>query len=200
MVFSLDVVKEYPLEFYEACEKYTYPWDFKIETVKDRLNKENETSDYFFTHDVSDINNGVKYSSYKRLPTMQEKVLGQMEIARRIRAVDEDDVARLVVERHFIRDIRGNLRKFSQQEFRCSNCNSKYRRPPLVGACLKCGGRIIFTVSEGSITKYLEPSLSLAEKFNLPPYLQQSLDLTKMMVESVFGKEKERQEGLGKWF
>ena len=200
MVFSLDIAKEYPLEFYEACEKYTYPWDFKIETVKDRLGKENETSNYFFTHETSNINNGVTYSSYKRLPTMQEKVFGQMELARKIRAVDEDDVARLVVERHFIRDIRGNLRKFSQQEFRCSNCNSKYRRPPLIGNCLKCGGKIIFTISEGSIIKYLEPSLSLAEKFNLPPYLQQSLDLTKMMIESVFGKDKEKQEGLGKWF
>ena len=123
-----------------------------------------------------------------------------MELAQKIRAVDEDDVARLVVDRHFIRDIKGNLRKFSQQEFRCSNCNSKYRRPPLIGNCLKCGGRIIFTVSEGSIIKYLEPSLSLAEKFNLSPYLHQSLDLTKMMIESIFGREKDRQEGLGKWF
>jgi DNA polymerase II large subunit len=200
MVYDMDIVKEYPLEFYRACEKYTYPWDFKIEKVRERLGKENETYDYFFTHNTSDINHGVRYSSYKKLPTMQEKVLGQMELARKIRAVDEDDVARLIIDRHFLRDIRGNLRKFSQQEFRCSNCNTKYRRPPLTGSCLKCGGRIIFTVSEGSIIKYLEPSLSLAEKFNLSPYLQQSLDLTKMMIESVFGREKEKQEGLGKWF
>jgi len=200
MVFDVDIVKEYPLEFYQACEKYTYPGDFKIEKIGDRLGKENEMYDHFFTHNTSDINEGVRCSSYKSLPTMQEKVLGQMELAQKIRAVDEDDVARLVVDRHFMRDIKGNLRKFSQQEFRCSNCNSKYRRPPLVGNCLKCGGRIIFTVSEGSIIKYLEPSLSLAEKFNLSPYLQQTLDLTKMMIESVFGREKERQEGLGKWF
>ena len=200
MVFDMDIVKEYPLEFYQACEKYTYPWDFKIEKFGDRLGKENETYDHFFTHNTSDINQGVRCSAYKKLPTMQEKVLGQMELAQKIRAVDEDDVARLIIDRHFLRDIKGNLRKFSQQEFRCSNCNSKYRRPPLTGSCLKCGGRIIFTVSEGSITKYLEPSLSLAEKFNLSPYLQQSLDLTKMMIESIFGKEEDRQEGLGKWF
>lgn len=200
MVFHMDIVKEYPLEFYKACESYKYPWDVKIEKIGDRLGKENETYNHFFTHNTSDINKGILYSSYKRLPSMKEKVFGQMELAQKIRAVDEDDVARLVIDRHFMRDIKGNLRKFSQQEFRCSNCNSKYRRPPLIGNCLKCGGRIIFTVSEGSIIKYLEPSLSLAEKFNLPPYIQQSLDLTKMMIESVFGKEKERQEGLGKWF
>ncbi len=86
------------------------------------------------------------------------------------------------------------------QKFRCVRCNSKYRRPPLVGHCLKCGGKIIFTVAKGSIVKYLEPSLDLAEKFNLPPYLRQTLELTKLRIESLFGKDKERQEGLGKWF
>ena len=69
-----------------------------------------------------------------------------------------------------------------------------------MGVCLKCGGRIVFTVAEGSVTKYLEPSLSLAERFELPAYLRQSLELTKMRIESVFGREKERQEGLGRWF
>ena len=200
MVFNMDVVKEYPLELYEAAEQYKYPWDVKIERVRDRLGKDNEDNGYMFTHNTSDLNLGVRFSAYKLLPTMEEKVLGQMELSQKIRAADEDDVARLVVDRHFLRDIKGNLRKFSQQEFRCVSCNTKYRRPPLIGNCLKCGGKIIFTVSEGSIIKYLEPSLSLAEKFNLSPYLQQTLELTKMMIESIFGREKEKQEGLGKWF
>jgi len=78
-------------------------------------------------------------------------------------------------------------------------CNEKYRRPPLVGKC-RCGGRLIFTVSEGSIIKYLEPSLSLAEKYHVPAYVRQSLELTRRHVASVFGKVKETQEGLGKWF
>ena len=123
-----------------------------------------------------------------------------MELADKIRAVDEADVARLVIEKHLIRDIRGNLRKFSMQQFRCSTCNEKYRRPPLIGKCTKCDGRIIFTISEGSIVKYLEPAISLAEKYDLPSYLKQNLELTKRGVESLFGKEKEKQEGLGRWF
>jgi len=200
MVFKMDVVDKYPLELYEAAEQYKYPWEVKIETVNDRLGKAEEYYCYEFTHDTSNLNDGVRCSAYKSIPTMQDKVLGQMRLAEKIRAVDEFDVARLVVDRHFLRDIKGNLRKFSQQQFRCVSCNEKYRRPPLIGNCLKCGGRIIFTVSEGTIIKYLEPSLSLAEKFNLPPYLRQSLDLTKMMIESVFGKDKEKQEGLVKWF
>jgi DNA polymerase II large subunit len=69
-----------------------------------------------------------------------------------------------------------------------------------VGNCLKCGGKIIFTISEGSIIKYLEPAISLADKYNLPSYLKQNLELTKRGVESLFGKEKEKQEGLTRWF
>ena len=114
--------------------------------------------------------------------------------------MDAADVAKLVIEKHLIRDIRGNLRKFSTQEFRCVKCNEKFRRPPLIGKCTKCSGRLLFTVSEGSVIKYLEPAISLAEKYRLPAYLQQSLALTKDRVEETFGKEKEKQEGLGRWF
>ena len=86
------------------------------------------------------------------------------------------------------------------QQFRCVECNEKYRRPPLVGSCLKCGGKIIFTISEGSIVKYLEPAIQLAEKFEIPEYMKQSLELTKSYIESIFGIEKEKQEVLKKWF
>ncbi len=200
MVFDLDISKRYPLEFYEACLQYKQPWDVEIEQLGKRLNKESQYENLGFTHDVEDLNSGVKCSAYKTLPSMEDKLKGQMELAEKIRAVDTEDVARLVIEKHFIRDIKGNLRKFSQQIFRCVNCNQKYRRPPLIGKCTKCGGRIIFTISEGSIIKYLEPAISLANKYDLPSYLKQSLELTKRRVEGIFGKEKEKQIALGQWF
>jgi DNA polymerase II large subunit len=131
---------------------------------------------------------------------MEEKLKGQMILAETIRAVDEQDVARLVIEKHLLRDTKGNLRKFSTQQFRCVKCNSKYRRPPLIGKCNECGGKIIFTVSHGSVVKYLGPTLSLAEKYDLKPYLRQSLELLRMRIDGVFGKEREIQEGLGRWF
>ena len=131
---------------------------------------------------------------------MQEKLSGQMQLAEKIRAVDEADVAQLVIEKHFIRDIKGNLRKFSQQQFRCVDCNFKFRRPPLVGRCTACNGKILFTISEGSIVKYLEPAISLAEHYDLSPFMKQSLELTKRRVEAIFGKDKEKQVGLGSWF
>ncbi len=200
MVFDMDVSWRYPLEFYEAAEKFKDPWEVAIPQLNKRLGTEKQYEDYGFTHSVSDINAGVLCSSYKKLPTMKEKVFGQMDIAEKVSAVNENDVARLVIERHFMRDIRGNLRKFSQQQFRCVDCNMKFRRVPLAGVCSKCHGRIIFTIAEGSIVKYIEPAMSLIEKYDLPVYLRQTLELTKTMIESVFLQDKEKQMGLGKWF
>ena len=153
-----------------------------------------------FTHDTSDFNDCVSCSTYKTLPTMADKVKHQMELVERIRATDTSDVARLILEKHFIRDMRGNLRGFSQQNFRCVGCNEIVRRPPLNGKCPKCGGKLIFTIHEGGIKKYLQASLDLAQKYNLSVYLQQHIGLTKRYIESIFGKETEKQESLAEWF
>lgn len=199
MVFDMDIVDKYPLELYEAALEYKNPWEVKVKTVKDVLRTNEENEGFKFTHNTTSINFGVMCNSYKTIPLMMDKVEGQMKLAEKIRAVDEGDVARLILERHFIRDIKGNLRKYSMQQFRCVDCNEKYRRPPLSGKC-ECGGKLIFTISQGSIVKYLEPSLFLANKYDVPLYMKQTLDLTKLRIESVFGKLKERQEGLIKWF
>ena len=200
MFFDLDVGWKYPLEFYEACSKYTNPRELKLDQISKRLGTINQYENMGYTHPVENINSGVLCSAYKSIPSMEDKLKGQMELAEKIRAVNESEVAAMVIDKHFIKDIKGNLRKFSMQQFRCVKCNKKFRRPPLMGKCDKCGGKIIFTISEGSIVKYLEPSISLANKYNVPVYLKQTLELTQRRVDDVFGKEKEKQEGLGKWF
>ncbi len=192
---------KYPLELYEFAEQGKHSSEVNVDNVKSRLKSgKNPFIGVLFTHDCYDFNNCVLNSSYKILPTMNEKVDRMMALCDKIRAVDAGDVARLVIERHFVRDIRGNLRKFSMQIFRCVNCNNKYRRPPLGGQCTKCGGRIIFTITEGSILKYMQKALDLARVYNVSPYLLESLELTEMYIQSIFGKEKEKQEALGKWF
>jgi len=200
MVHKLDISWGYPLEFYEACMEYKMPTEVKIDQLGKFLGTEKQYSGMGFTHDTSDINAGVRCSAYKTLPSMEDKLKGQMEISEKIRAVDVSDVATLVIEKHFLKDIKGNLRKFSMQKFRCSKCNEKFRRPPLSGKCTNCGGNIIFTISEGSILKYLEPSMSLAKKYKLPNYLKQSLELLKRRIDDLFGKDSEKQTGLGNWF
>lgn len=196
MIFDVDVSKKIPLELYEAAEKHLPPFEVKMEQVRNRLGTRREFVELGYTHETSDLNSGALCSSYKTLPTMQEKVNAMFNLCTKIRAVDVSDVSRLVIERHFIRDTRGNLRKFSQQGFRCSTCNDKYRRPPLTGKCLKCGGKIIFTISEGSILKYMQPALELARKYKVSSYLLESLELTEMYIHSIFGKEREKQATL----
>ena len=194
-------VGPYPLEIYELAEQGKHSSEVKIETIKTRLKERKEPfRNLFFTHDTDDINACVLNSSYKRLPTMHEKVTSQMNLCKKIRAVDASDVARLVIERHFIRDIRGNLRKFSMQEFRCVDCNEKFRRVPLRGVCTSCGGKLMFTISEGSIIKYLNHALELARSYNVSSYLLECLEITEKDIESIFGREKEKQEALNKWF
>ncbi len=200
MVQKLDVAWRYPLELYEAALEYKNPWDVPVETLAKRLGTEKQYEGFGFTHGTTNINAGVRCSAYKTLPTMEEKLKGQMDIAEKVRAVDASDVARLVIEKHLLKDTRGNMRKFTTQQFRCVKCNEKFRRPPLIGKCTKCSGKIIFTVAEGSVIKYLEPSISLANKYNVPDYVKQNLQITKLRIDSMFGKEKERQQGLGAWF
>ena len=68
------------------------------------------------------------------------------------------------------------------------------------GVCTKCGGKIIFTISEGSIKKYLDPAMELATNYNISAYTKEGMELTEMYIESIFGKELEKQVELGKWF
>ena len=200
MVFDLDIASRYPLEFYNACNEFKMPWDVDIDRVGKHLYTEKQYEKYGFTHDTTNYNAGVLCSAYKILPSMEEKLKSQMELSVKLRAVDESDVARLVIEKHFMKDLKGNLRKFSMQQFRCVKCNEKFRRPPIKGVCPNCNGKIIFTISQGSIGKYLEPSLSLARKFKVDDYLNDSVELVKEQFESIFGREKELQTGLSSWF
>ena len=197
-ILDFEYLREYPLELYRAAEKKEHSSKVKVNTVRDVLKK---GIDPFigigYTHDTTNFNEGVVCSAYKLLDNMEKKVERQMNLVDKLRSVDTKDTARLVIERHFIRDLKGNLRKFSMQGFRCVDCNEVVRRPPLSGKCPVCGGKLIFTIHEGGIKKYMEPAIKLSKEFNLSPYLQQSLVLVKGYVDSIFGKEKEKQSGLG---
>ena len=201
-ILDFELVDSYPLELYEKAENNFHSSQVFIETVKERISKGRDPyKKTGFTHRTENMNEGVNCSSYKTLPTMREKVENQMKLCERLRSVDHSDVARLIIDRHFMRDLKGNLRKFSQQNFRCGKCNTIFRRPPLNGKCPNCpNGNIIFTISYGSIIKYLEPAISLAENYSVPEYIKQDLELTKKYIESIFGKESNKQESINKWF
>jgi DNA polymerase II large subunit len=201
-------LSDYPLELYEMAERQEHSSKIVVDNVRSRLKEgKDPLINIGFTHNTDNFNEGVVNSAYKSIPTMQEKVEKQMELVKKIRAVDEADIARLIIERHFIRDIKGNFNKFTQQQFRCVDCNEIYRRPPLIGKCIRiksdgtvCNGRIIFTIAEGSIIKYLEAAIGLAKNYAVSNYVRQSIELVKLSIEAMFGKETEKQQALKQWF
>lgn len=194
--YNVDIQSFYPLEFYEAASNCKMPWEVKISRVQDVLNTEAQYEGIKFTHKSSTINTGPLVSSYKSLESMMDKMNAQLELAKKLKCVDEDDVARLIIDKHFMKDLKGNLRKYSQQGFRCVDCNEKYRRPTLSGKCNNCNGKIILTIAEGSVKKYLEPCMELNEKFKLPEYMKQDLMLLNRRVEGLFGKPATKQVSL----
>ncbi|MHC1604976.1 MAG: DNA polymerase II large subunit [Candidatus Methanofastidiosia archaeon] len=193
---NIDISKRYPLEFYEKTQNYVYPSQIKLPTVSNRLGSEDALFDLHYTMSTRNIADGPKISTYKLLGAMSEKVKAQLELAKKIRAVDTDDTAQRVLVSHFIPDLIGNLRAFSKQIFRCVNCNAKYRRVPLSGRCARChGGRLVLTVSKGSVEKYLQTSKDIIRRYSIDPYITQRIDIIGEEIDSVF-KEKVKQMSL----
>ncbi len=201
-VHNMDIVESYPLDFYKATLRYADPKELVgiIERVEDRLESELRYCCLSFTHDTESIALGVKESKYKSLETMKDKLMAQMSLAEKIVAVDEHDVAERVLTCHFLPDIIGNLRAFTRQEFRCVNCNAKYRRLPLAGKCLKCGGKLTLTVHNSSITKYLDLSKFLCEKYEVSNYTKQRLMLIDLEIRSLFESDTRKQIRISDFF
>ncbi|MBT3464079.1 DNA polymerase II large subunit, partial [archaeon] len=199
-VFDVDTVWKYPLEFYESAMDMKQPGYIKIEQIKDRVGKPEQYEGIGFTHTVTDMSMGVRNSAYKSLPTMMEKMQGQLDLAEKIRAVNLDKVAQLIIEGHFVRDIKGNLRKFTTQTYRCTTCNTIYRRIPLSGNCSNCvKSNLVFTIAEGTIKKYLESTLNLIKYKGVSPFIRQAIELLNERIESIFGRDKTKQLGLGEF-
>jgi DNA polymerase II large subunit len=95
-----------------------------------------------------------------------------------------------------MRDISGNLRAFSTQGFSCMACNRKFRRLPLKGVCLECGGPLTLTVYRGGIQKYLAAANQLIRKYELPDYYAQRLILVQKEIDSLFEGNKPKQISL----
>ncbi|KAA0000843.1 MAG: DNA polymerase II large subunit [Thermoplasmata archaeon] len=189
---NLDVLYQYPLEFYRKTLEYPHPKELEeiMDLVASRLGTEKEYSGFGFTHDTENVAKAPKTSAYKLLNKMEDKLKAQLGLAVKLRAVDEKDVANRVIQTHFLPDLMGNLRAFTRQQFRCVKCNTKYRRVPLRGVCVKCGNSLTLTVHEKSIKKYLEPAKQLLDKFNVSDYTKQRLVLFEKFVDSIFKNDK----------
>ncbi|MFB6235043.1 MAG: LAGLIDADG family homing endonuclease [Halopenitus sp.] len=195
---NMDIVREYPLEFYEATREMADPSDVEdlVQIGEDTLGTEDEYHGFDHTHDVTDIAMGPDLSAYKTLGSMMDKMDAQLELSRTLRAVDETDVAERVIEYHFLPDLIGNLRAFARQETRCLDCGEKYRRMPLTEECRECGGRVNLTVHQGSVNKYMDTAIEVAERFDCRPYTKQRLEVLEKSLESVFEDDTNKQSGI----
>ncbi|MFH0848263.1 MAG: DNA polymerase II large subunit [archaeon] len=200
--FNMEIINRFPLEFYEQASAGADPKSMTgmVQTVAQRLDGEAGLQGIGFTHNVSSLSVGNRNSLYKELSTMLEKVEAQLELANMLVGVDAADVAKRVLSTHIMRDVTGNLKAFSTQKFRCTSCNTKFRRVPLKGTCPKCGGKISLTVYRGTIEKYIHVANDLVRKYNLGDYHEQRLRLISDEIETLFmSHEKKTQHVLAEF-
>ena len=195
---NMDIMERYPREFYEATRELTDPADVEdmMTIAESTLGTDREYTDFRHTHDTTDIAAGPDLSAYKTLGSMEEKMDAQLALSRKLRAVVEADVAERIIEYHFLPDLIGNLRAFSRQEVRCLDCGEKYRRMPLTGDCRECGGRVNLTVHEGSVNKYIDTAIRVADEFGAREYTKQRLQILETKIESVFENDHNKQSGI----
>ncbi len=189
---NVDCLREYPLEFYEAAMNMSNAKDVEkiMDLVGGRIGTNNQYENFGFTHDTADINDGPLKSAYTTLESMSDKMMAQLELGKKIRAVDEKDEASKVIDKHFMPDMAGNLRSFSAQTFRCTACNEKYRRMPMSGVCTKCGHELNLTVYEKSVRKYLGISQNVCEKYGMSDYTRERVEILSMSMDSLFNNDK----------
>ncbi len=195
---NIDALFGYPRAFFEATRDNPSPKDVEdlLEMVADRLGGDRQYTEIGFTHDTASIDEGPEMSAYKTIGSMLEKMDGQLGLGRKIRAVDEADVASRVICDHFLPDIIGNLKAFSRQTVRCAKCNSKFRRIPLAGRCPKCKNTLTMTVHEASVKKYVKVAKKVAAEYNVDAYTLERLNLAQDAIASLFENDKVKKATL----
>lgn len=196
-VYDVETCREYPLELYEKSLVHADPKIDSIPRIENKIGKPGQFSGFGYTHETSSFDAGPKASTYVTFKSMEDKMKAQATVQGKIRAVDKKDALERVLMSHFLPDIIGNSRAFARQEFRCSKCNTKFRRVPLSGRCSKCGeAKLILTIAQGSVRKYLSIAKDLIRNHGLSAYLGQRIGLIEREIDSVFAQEKEQQKSL----
>jgi len=124
---------------------------------------------------------------------MDEKLTMQIATAKLIDAVDADDVVSMVLTTHILPDIMGNMRSYSSQSFRCSNCGEKYRRMPLMGKCMECEHELLQTVTRGSVEKYANIAINMCTQFKVNEYLRGRVESLMTELKLIFRERKKEQ-------
>ena len=136
----------------------------------------------------------------------------QFELGNVIRAVDNEIQAGKLINRHLIRDMRGNLRAYGQQKTRCTKCGASYRRVPIAGKCITviqkdaenpltgevedliCNHKLILTVHQGSVQKYDGLIAQIIEQYGCDDYTDNLYQLVSAWVADTFSSDEETEQ------
>ncbi len=174
----------YNIEIYDKPPLQIYSGDLSgVIFVKDLIEKGNCYSLSFSAPTSDIVYDEVRVSLYKESSPMSTKITMQLQLASKIACVDEHMVATKLIEKHLLRDIKGNLKAFFTQSFYCRRCRARYTIPPLNGKC-KCGAPLSTTVKVKNITKYLHIVEDLYSKYKLPGYVKNEVALISSILRS----------------
>ncbi|MBH59353.1 MAG: DNA polymerase II large subunit [Thaumarchaeota archaeon] len=197
---NMDVMHAYPKEFYYETSTNPNPTNIKtkIQTTEEFVLSGNEKQfiDFHFTHATSDISTGPPRTSYTTDKNINIKIEKQLDIAKKIDAVDPNKVVQSLIKTHLIPDIIGNTRAYLSQEFRCKNkyCQKKTRRMPLNNRCRSCREPLQATVTRGSALKYLPLALRLSNEYDVGDYIKNRVELIQEEAEYIFPSEKDENQ------
>jgi DNA polymerase II large subunit len=192
---NVDVARHYPVGLYRAAAERRPAREVEplLDLIGHRLGSQRALAGYGFTHDTSRISGGPVRSAYREGRSMAEMVERSTVLATRIRAVDVAEAVTLVLNAHFLPDVMGNLKSYATQRFRCKECGTSYRRPPLSGQCTaeragggRCDGELLSTVYEASVRKYLPLSQRLGAIDGITPYVRQRIQVLTDSVATLF--------------
>ncbi|RNJ80094.1 MAG: DNA polymerase II large subunit [Nitrosopumilus sp. B06] len=185
---NLEVVKSFPLEFFESTLEAPKAADISsVDMIKSHLDTKRQFCDYFFTHTTSSLTTSKSRSAYSTLGSMLDKFDMQIKNAELINVVNTSEIVSNVISTHLVPDIMGNLRAYARQKFRCTNCGTSYRRVPLIQTCT-CGRDLIPTITRPSIEKYLKLAKRLVDKYDVGAYQRGRIHALSDEIELVFGK------------
>ena len=155
-VYNMDTTDRLPLEFYRKSLEYPEPSEIEdiIPNVEKRLGKPEQFEGLLYTHDTSSVASGPLSTAYVKAKNMEDKIRRQIEVMKKVIAVDFPDAIGKFLEGHILRDIFGNLRSFGTQAFKCMKCRLKIRRIPLNGRCPRCNEPLHLSVYKNMVLKY----------------------------------------------
>jgi len=209
---NIDINNQYPIQFYEATKDLIPSKEainYGIKTVETVLGTDKEYRGFGYTHETNDCSEGPKNNPYNTLESMKQKTNAQFALGELLHSVDNKIQASKLIDRHLIRDMRGNLRAFGQQKVRCTKCGESYRRPPISGNCntiieskidpftkrevdVLCPGNLILTVSKGSVNKYSGLIKELVERYGCNEYTEELQRLARDWVNQTFYDKNEK--------